>query len=111
MSFINKKSVAIAVLSGLVLLSSNASADENWKKDHKRRVEVNKRLHNQDKRINKEEKEGEISPEQAKKLHREDHKIRQEERDMASQNGGHITKDEQKTLNEQENQTSRQIGQ
>jgi hypothetical protein len=29
---------------------------------------------------------------------------------MASQNGGHITKLEQKTLNQQENAVSRQIG-
>jgi len=29
---------------------------------------------------------------------------------MASQNGGHITKQEQKTLNQQENAVSRQIG-
>ncbi len=30
---------------------------------------------------------------------------------MASQNGGHITKQEQKTLNQQENGVSKQIGQ
>ena len=29
---------------------------------------------------------------------------------MASQNGGHITKREQKTLNQQENAVSKQIG-
>jgi hypothetical protein len=29
---------------------------------------------------------------------------------MASQNGGHITKSEQKVLNQQENQVSKQIG-
>lgn len=29
---------------------------------------------------------------------------------MASQNGGHITKQEQKPLNQQENQVSKQIG-
>ena len=29
---------------------------------------------------------------------------------MASQNGGHITKQEQRTLNQQENAVSRQIG-
>jgi len=29
---------------------------------------------------------------------------------MAAQNGGHITKQEQRTLNQQENQVSRQIG-
>jgi hypothetical protein len=29
---------------------------------------------------------------------------------MAAQNGGHITKQEQRTLNQQENKVSRQIG-
>ena len=40
----------------------------------------------------------------------EDRQIRKEERAMASQNGGHITRQEQKTLNQQENQVSREIG-
>ena len=79
--------------------------------DHPRRAEVNARLNNQNRRINNELKEGEITKQQANDLHHEDHQIRQEERDMASQNGGHITKDEQKVLNEQENKVSRQIGQ
>jgi hypothetical protein len=35
--------------------------------------------------------------------------VRQEERDMASQNGGHITKPEQRVLNGQENGISSQI--
>ena len=47
---------------------------------------------------------------QAQKLHAEDHAIRKEERTMASTNGGHITKAEQRALNQQENQVSRQIG-
>jgi hypothetical protein len=55
-------------------------------------------------------REGEITRDQAAKLHKEDHQIRQEERAMASQNGGHITRQEQKTLNQQENAVSRQIG-
>jgi len=43
-------------------------------------------------------------------LHKEDRQIRQEERSMASRNGGHITKQEQRTLNQQENGVSKQIG-
>jgi hypothetical protein len=85
-------------------------AHKNWNKDHPRRHEVNSRLNNQNKRIKKEVKEGEINKGQAAKLHKEDHQIRQEERSMASQNGGHITKQEQKTLNQQENAVSNQIG-
>ena len=71
---------------------------------------MNSRLSNQNKRINQEVKEGEMSKGQAAKLHKEDRQIRKEERAMASQNGGHITKQEQRTLNQQENAVSRQIG-
>ncbi|MBV9316679.1 MAG: hypothetical protein JOZ34_04370 [Gammaproteobacteria bacterium] len=100
--------VATVALTGIV---SNAFADETqWQKQHPRRTEVNARLANQNKRINTELKEGEITKGQAQKLHREDHAIRNEERTMASTNGGHITKAEQRALNQQENQVSKQIG-
>ncbi|HEY6823534.1 MAG TPA: hypothetical protein VI195_03785 [Steroidobacteraceae bacterium] len=102
---------AAAAAVALAGLASNALADETqWQKDHPRRTEVNARLANQNKRINKELKEGEINKAQAHKLHAEDHAIRQEERTMASTNGGHITKAEQRSLNQQENQVSKQIG-
>ena len=86
-------------------------AETDWVKDHPRRTQVNARLNNQNKRINQQVKEGDLTKAQAAKLHREDRQIRKEERLMASQNGGHITKQEQKTLNQQENAVSRQIGQ
>jgi hypothetical protein len=99
---------ATAALAGL---TTSALADETqWQKDHPRRTEVNSRLANQNKRINNEEKSGQITKAQAQKLHSEDHAIRQEERTMASTNHGHITKSEQKALNQQENQVSKQIG-
>lgn len=102
------------LVTAILLLGSMATstfADEGqWAKNHPRRAQVNKRLNNQNKRINKEVKEGEISKGQAAKLHKEDRQIRKEERIMASQNGGHITKQEQKTLNQQENVVSKQIG-
>lgn len=87
-----------------------ADQDANWEKSHPRRDQVNDRLANQHKRIRKEVKEGEIGKQQAAQLHKKDHQIRQEERAMAAQNGGHITKTEQKALNQQENSVSRQIG-
>ncbi|SFR88578.1 hypothetical protein SAMN05216570_0298 [Dyella sp. OK004] len=86
------------------------AADTKWQKNHPRREQVNNRLHNQNQRIHNEVKEGDLSKGQAAQLHKDDHQIRQEERDMASQNGGHITKQEQKTLNQQENQVSKTIG-
>jgi len=95
----------------LVALSNTSFAqDGKWAKNHPRRKEVNSRLANQNRRIHNEVKEGEMSKGKAAKLHREDHQIRHEERDMASQNHGHITKQEQRTLNQQENHVSKQIG-
>jgi len=78
---------------------------------HPRRMEVNRRLGNQNRRIHEEVREGDLTRQQASGLHRKDRQIRQEERDMSSQNGGHLTRQEQRTLNQQENQVSRRIGQ
>jgi hypothetical protein len=77
---------------------------------HPRRAQVNSRLDNQNKRIDTEVKDGQITRKQAAGLHTEDHQIRVEERDMAGQNNTHITTQEQKTLNQQENAVSGQIG-
>lgn len=110
------KSIRGVLLAAIVAVTLGALAtpalagETQWQKDHPRRTQVNNRLKNQNKRINNEEKSGQISKAQAKQLHGEDHAIRQEERTMASTDGGHITKTEQKALNQQENQVSQQIG-
>lgn len=106
------KAVILALTSAFVLSAADSvmAAPKTWNQTHSRRAEVNQRLNNQDKRINQERKEGKISKAQAHKLHQEDRNIRKEERIMASQHGGHITKQEQRTLNRQENAVSRQIG-
>jgi len=104
---------AIALVVSTVFIAgaaTSALAETAWEKNHPRRDQVNDRLAKQNRRINKELKEGEITKAQADKLHKEDRQIRQEERDMASQHGGHITKQEQKVLNQQENAISKQIG-
>jgi hypothetical protein len=103
--------VAVVTLSlGGLATSALADTDTKWQKNHPRREQVNNRLANQNKRIKNEVKQGEMSKTQAAKLHREDRAIRKEERAMASTNGGHVTKAEQKALNQQENQVSKQIG-
>ena len=98
-----------AVLVSLAALCGTASAETTWQKNHPRRTQVNHRLNNQDKRIHQDVKNGTMSKSQAGALHHEDHQVRQEERDMASQNGGHITRTEQRALNQQENGISSQI--
>jgi hypothetical protein len=106
--------IAKGMLSGaaaLVLASTVGSvmAETTWQKDHPRRTQVNSRLANQNKRIHKDVKNGTLTKGQAATLHKDDRQVRQEERDMASQNGSHITKPEQKVLNQQENGISNQI--
>ena len=106
------------ILAALLALSAGASFAQTpasapagkWAKEHPRRAEVNHRLAHQNKRIQNEVAEGKMTTDQAAKLHKQDAQIRQEERDMAAQNGGHITKAEQKVLNQQENKVSKEIG-
>ena len=106
-----RKVLTVALLSiSLAGVASSALAETQWEKNHPRRDQVHDRLANQNKRIKNEVAEGEMSKAKAAKLHKEDRQIRREERLMASQNGGHITKQEQKTLNQQENAVSKQIG-
>jgi hypothetical protein len=92
-------------------IAAGAMAETQWDKDHPRRVEVNHRLNDQDKRIHHDVKDGQMSRAEAAKLHRDDHGIRQEERRMASRDGSHLTKRDDRILNHQENQVSRQISQ
>jgi len=82
----------------------------NWGQNHPRREQVNDRLQNQNRRINSELRKGEITKGQAHQLHSEDRAIRGEERTMSKFNNGHITPAEQKSLNQQENAVSKQIG-
>jgi hypothetical protein len=97
---------ALVMLAGMV---GTASAETTWQKNHPRRTQVNHRLNNQNRRIHQDVRNGTMSRHQAASVHREDHQVRQEEHDMASQNGGHITKPEQRVLNHQENAISSQI--
>lgn len=104
----------LIIAAGLVVALggvSTASAETAWQKHHPRRVEVNQRLANQNRRIRDERKEGDITRAQANTLHRDDLRMRTQERRDAAQNGGHITAGEQGQLNREENNTSAHIPQ
>ena len=90
-----------------LLLPTPAMA--NWRSSHPRRAEVNARLRHLDRRINGERQEADLTKAQAHTLRRDDRSIRQEERDMARLDKGHITKADQRVLNQQENVLSGQI--
>lgn len=90
-------------------LSNPTMAQSKWEKRHPRRDQVNDRIQKQNARIKDKVEDGKMSKAEAAKLHRHDHEMRMEERDMAAQNHGHITKQEEKTLNQQENKNSKEI--
>jgi CRISPR/Cas system-associated endoribonuclease Cas2 len=101
-----------AALVLVLLCPATAGAQEGkWDKTHPRRAQVNKRLGNQNKRIQQGVQNGTLTRGQAKQLHQEDRGIRKEERQDAAQNGGHITSQQQRQINQQQNQVSKQIHQ
>jgi len=104
-----KLSIALAIVAILGFSNSSFAQAHKWAVHHPRRVEVNNRLKNQNRRIDTKVADGKMTTTQAQALHKDDHEIRHEERDMAKQNGTHITKQEKKTLNQQENGVSKQI--
>jgi hypothetical protein len=104
-----RKILALVGIVGTLATVMGSAQAQTWDETHPRRAEVNGRLANQNARIDNKVANGQMSAGQAAQLHHEDHQIRQEERNMASQNGGHITREEQRTLNAQENHVSRQI--
>ena len=106
----NSKTLIALAAAALLGVAFHASAETTWEKNHPRRDQVNDRLENQNRRIHKEVREGEMTGAKAQRLHSEDRAIRKEERTMARLNHGHITKAEQHALNQQENTVSRQIG-
>jgi hypothetical protein len=99
----------IAAIGASLTLLGAASAQAGWAQNHPRRAEVNGRLDNQNYRIDRDYRDGQITAGQAAQLHSEDRYIRGQERFDARFDGGHITGAEQRALNQEENGVSRQI--
>jgi len=109
--------VTMIALTGLATDSAIAEAaaapaagKTTWQQNHPRRTQVNSRLANQNKRITNEQKSGQITKSEAQGLRANDKTIHGEEKAMATQDGGHITKADQKSLNQQLNKNSGAIG-
>lgn len=105
-----KRSLLIAAAGTAIFLGDlTAASADTWRQDHPFRAQVNSRLNNQNARINRDCRDGEITGAQAARLHSEDHAMRTQERLDARSDGGHITRGEQGALNREENGVSRQI--
>lgn len=99
--------VLTVFVAGIVEVS--ADANEGIKKHHPRRAEVNKRVRNQERRINQGEKSGKLSHEQAEQLRADEKGIKAKEQAELQANGGHLTKPQQKELNQELNAESKKI--
>ena len=78
--------------------------------NHPRVNQVNRRIDNQEKRITEERKEGDLTKSQAQQDRSNLKAINQEKHDMRKEDNGHLTKADQKALNQQLNSNSKKIG-
>lgn len=79
-------------------------------KNHPRVNQVNRRVDKQEARIHNQVKEGEITRAQARQDRQNLSAINQEKREMRKTDNGHLTKADQRALNQQLNQNSKAIG-
>lgn len=94
----------------VLLASAQGFAQENRRKHH-REHEVKNRIHSEEKRIERNEAAGRITPQQAQQEQQNLNNIRKENREDMKANGGYITKGQQQNLNQQLNQESKEIHQ
>ena len=100
------KATTTAALIAALCATATAASAAGW---HPRRDQVNDRLENQHDRIWAGVHDGQLTHAEAAGLARQDHRIRLEERNMARLDNGHITRADQRSLNQQENAVSEQI--
>ena len=109
------KNLSLLSLSSLILMAATAnltSAKEGaFQKMHPRRAEVNQRELRQQRRIKKGVANGSITPDEAKKLEAEQSAIKTEERTDVVANHGRLTKKEKHKLNQELNQSNKDIKQ
>ena len=105
-----------AVLFSLCLLSpaafagkGNPHGGKKFEKNHPRRNEVNQRVANQRQRINQGVKNGTMTKGQARRDRRQLDQMKQQEHADVKANGGHLTKQEQRQFNREENGESGKI--
>ncbi len=103
--------LAIAGLLGITSYAQGPGHQRTNIKNHPRVNQVNKRIDNQEKRITEERKEGDLTKAQAQQDRKNLSRINQEKKDMRKMDGGHLTSQDQKALNQQLNKNSKKIGQ
>ena len=104
---------SVAAVIGMVLamtaMSVAPATAGEFAQKHPRRAQVNSRERRQQGRIAQGAKSGSLSPQEAAKLERQEAGIKRQERAEVRANGGYLTKRQQRQLNGELNQTSREI--
>jgi hypothetical protein len=90
-------------------IATTANAETYFQATHPARAEINHRLAVKNHRIRVLRREGVISPRHAAYLHHKVHMIRKAERIDARFDHGRVTPREDRALNQQANQVSREI--
>lgn len=93
----------------VTLILGAVANGESFKKEHPRRNEVNERVRDQRARIRQGLKNGTLTKAQAAAERKDLKNIKAQEHDDVKDNGGYITKSEQKQLNGDLNKNSKQI--
>lgn len=112
-------SVSLVKTFGLAVLTVGLLAPTMWaggnptgpgfSAAHPRRAQVNHRVKNQRARINHNVKTGKLTAAQGAQLKANDRAIKNEEHADVKANGGALTKDQQKQINQEENANSKMI--
>jgi hypothetical protein len=101
--------IALVTVLGVVgIVPTQARAGEFAEK-HPRRAQVNHREHHQQDRIANGLKSGRLNASEAANLEGQEAGLKAQEKAEVKQNGGHLTKGEQRQLNHEENNLSQQI--
>jgi hypothetical protein len=100
--------IAFASVIGVGIVPSRARANEFAEK-HPRRAEVNRRERHQQNRIANGIKSGRLNSSEAANLEGQESAIKTQERAEVKQNGGYLTKGQQRQLNQEENGLSHEI--
>ncbi|MBU6206259.1 MAG: hypothetical protein KGQ42_01080 [Alphaproteobacteria bacterium] len=107
-----KKSVLIAVLTSLIAIAPVAASANHWNRTHPARTHDSWRMHNQQRRITQQVREGDLTHAQAHALRRNDRAIRAQMRAdaRANHNGGHLNRMQARQIRHELNANSNAIG-
>ena len=103
------KFAALAFSAALTLVPAAALAQATVTTTTTTHATINQRKENQQDRIAQGVKSGQLTPAETARLEHQETGINKEEAGMRAEDNGHLTKQDRKTLQRQQNQESRRI--